>query len=130
VKHLIVMGILSFAAGDAFAQGSDINSRWGPSGSHFTLSSSTQSFLYEATISGMANPYEVKLQVFHNGVLKLTDVKPVHIPFHPFLYSCPVGMGAWGLQSGDTVTFVLTVTDMATGAVLGTHCLIGDVAGT
>jgi len=131
VKHLIVVGVLSIAAaGDACAQITEIQSRWGGSGSHFQLSSGTQTFLYQATVTGCTAPFQVQLEVFHNGVLKHTDVKFVPIPQTSYVYTCPVGMSGWGLNQGDTVTFALKVIDSASGAVLATHLLYGDVTGT
>jgi len=131
VKQALVVAVLFGAvATEALAQGADINTRWGPSGSHFSLSAGTQTFGYEATITGATAPFEVKLEVYHNGVLKFTDVKVVPIPVTPFAYSCSVGMDTWGLRSGDVVTFILTVIDTASGATLATHHLYGDVVGT
>jgi hypothetical protein len=131
VKHAFV-GVVALIAlsNEAMAQGVEVHTRWGGSGSHVTLSPQTQVFGYEATVSGATVPYEVKLQVLHNGVLKFTNSRVVPNPIPPFFYSYPVGMGTWGLAAGDSVTFVLTVTDIATGAVLATHNLIGEVAGT
>jgi len=131
VKHLIVVGVLFVGlAGDAVAQVSEVHTRWGPSGSHCTLSPDTQAFAYEATITGVTVPYEVRLEVYHNSALKFSHSTLVPIPVSPYVYSSYVGMGTWGLRSGDTVTFVLRVIDTATGATLATHTLIGDVAGT
>jgi len=130
VKHLIVVGVLFFAASDAVAQGTGIHTRWGPSGSHCILSPGAQQFPYEATILGCTTPYQVQLEVYHNSTLKFSDSCFVPIPQGPFVYSSPVEMGTWGLRTGDTVTFVLRVIDTATGATLATHTLIGDVAGT
>jgi hypothetical protein len=131
VKQFLAVGVLlGLAATDALAQGSEIYTRYGPSGSHFTLSSSAQSFSYEATVTGTTAPCEVQLEVYHNATLKFTDSKVVPIPGNSYIYSCSVGMSTWGLKSGDTVTFVLKVVDTATGATLATHYLFGDAAGT
>ena len=131
MKQALVVAVLFGAvANESMAQGADINTRWGPSGSHFTLSPGTQTFGYQATIIGVHTPFEVQLEVYHNGVLKFTDSRLVPIPETPYFYACPVGMGTWGLSSGDVVTFVLKVIDTATGGTLATHTLYGDVAGT
>lgn len=131
MKHALVVAVLFGAvANESLAQGSEINTRWGPSGSHLTLSPGTQTFGYQATITGVQTPFEVQLEVYHNGVLKFTDSTLVPIPVTPYAYSCSVGMGTWGLCSGDLVTFVLKVKDTASGATLATHTLYGDVAGT
>lgn len=130
MKHLTVVGVLLFASSDAVAQGSEINTRWGPSGSHFTMSSGTQNFLYQATVTGSTAPFQVQLEVYHNQTLKFTDTSVVPIPTNPYVYACNVPMVQWGLTSGDTVTFVLKVIDTASGTTLATHYLHGDVAGT
>jgi hypothetical protein len=131
VKHALVVAVLFGAvASESRAQGADINTRWGPSGSHLALSPGTQTFGYQATITGVSVPFEVHLEVYHNGVLKFTNSNLVPIPVSPYFYSCSVGMGTWGLCSGDVVTFVLKVKDTASGATLATHTLYGDVAGT
>lgn len=127
-QALVVAGLFVAVSGSALAQGSEIVSRWGPSGSHCTLSPGQQTFSYDATISGATAPYEVKLEVFHNGVSKFTN-SVLGAPFVPFDYLCPVPMGTWNICSGDTVTFVLKVIDTASGATLATHHLYGDVAG-
>ena len=130
MKHLTVVGVLLFAAaGDACAQITEIQSRWGGSGSHFPLSSGTQTFLYQATI-GCSVPFQVQLEVYHNGVLKHTNLQIVPVPQTSYAYSCQVAMASWGLSQGDTVTFSLKVLDAASGAVLATHLLYGDVTGT
>lgn len=131
MKHLIVVGVLSFAAaGDACAQITEIQSRWGGSGSHFTMSPGTQSFLYQATVTGCTAPFTVEFEVYHNETLKYTDTRIVPIPTNPYVYTTSVHMHQWGLTSGDTVTFVLKVIDTASGTTLATHYLYGDVAGT
>ena len=131
MKHALVVAVLFGAvASESLAQGSEITTRWGPSGSHCTLSPGTQQFGYQAAITGVNTPFEVQLEVYHNGVLKFTNSTLVPIPETPYLYICPVGMGTWGLCSGDLVTFVLKVKDTASGATLATHTLYGDVAGT
>ena len=131
MKHLIVVGVLFVGwAGDAVAQVSEVHTRWGPSGSHCTLSPETQAFAYEATVTGCTTPYQVQLEVYHNTELKFSNSSLVPDPRTPYVYSNPVEMCTWGLRSGDTVTFVLKVIDTATGATLATHTLIGDVAGT
>lgn len=130
MKHLTVVGVLLFASSDAVAQGAEINTRWGPSGSHFTMSSGTQYFLYQATVTDCTAPFTVQLEVYHNQTLKHTDTRIVPIPTTPYVYATNVPMIQWGLASGDTVTFVLKVIDTATGTTLATHTLYGDVAGT
>jgi hypothetical protein len=130
VKHLIVAGVLFAAAGDAVAQVSEVHTRWGASGSHVNLPLGTQTFGYEATVTGTTAPFTVKFEVYHNATLKFTDTKLVPAATSPYLYSCSVGMGTWSLCAGDTVTFVLRVIDTASGATLATHYLFGDVAGT
>lgn len=131
MKHLLAVGVLfSLATNEALAQGSEIYTRYGPSGSHFTLSSGAQSFIYEATVTGATAPFQVNLEVYHNSTLKFSDSKLMPTPVSSYTYSCSVGMGTWGLKSGDTVTFVLKVIDTATGATLATHYLFGDVTGT
>ena len=130
MKHLTVVGVLLFASSDAVAQGAEVNTRWGPSGSHFTMSSGTQNFLYQATVTGCTAPFTVQLEVYHNQTLKFTDSRIVPVPTSPYVYVTNVPMQQWGLTSGDTVTFVLKVIDTASGTTLATHTLIGDVAGT
>ena len=130
MKHLIVAGVLFAAAGDAVAQVTEIHTRWGASGSHVNLPVGTQTFGYEATVTGTTTAFKVKLEVYHNATLKFTDTKLVPTPISSYLYSCSVGLGTWGLCAGDTVTFVLRVIDTASGATLATHYLFGDVAGT
>lgn len=130
MKHaLSVAAVLAFAGSDALAQGADIHTRWGGSGSHFTLPCSTPVFEYEAMISGIAAPYEVKLEVFHNGILKFLDQKSVQGPTTGFLFASPIAMHAWNLREGDSLIFVLSVTDPETGAALGSHVLFGEVGG-
>ncbi|HZN62140.1 MAG TPA: hypothetical protein VFC90_07015 [Planctomycetota bacterium] len=130
MKQVLVVAVLfCAAANDALAQGLEVHTRFGASGSHVTLSPDAPTFGYEATVIGATAPYEVKLEVFHNGALSFSDSKQVPIPVEPYTYSCPVPTGALRLCTGDIVTFVFTVIDKATGATLATHTLIGVVAG-
>lgn len=131
MKHLMIVGVLSAVmAGDALAQGSEIYTRWGPSGSHVQLAEGAQIFHYDATISSTCAHYTIKLEVYHNSVQKFTSASPGGVPGVPLVYGCPVDMTTWGLVAGDLVTFVLKVIDTASGATLATHVLYGDVLGT
>ncbi len=126
----MVVGVLfCAAASDVSAQISDIHTRWGPSGTHMSLPAGTQTFNYEATITNSTTPYQIKLEVYHNGVLKFTDIDVVAVA-GAYSYSQSVAMTNWGLSGGDLVTFVCKVIDPATGATLATHFLYGDVVGT
>ena len=131
MKHLLAVGVVLCAlANEAAAQGSEVHMRYGPSGSHVTLSPGTPFFHYEATVTGSTAPYTVQLEVYHNSALKSSSLTLVPVPTMPYQYVSPVDMQDWGLSTGDTVTFVLRVIDTATGVTLATHCLHGDVAGT
>lgn len=126
----MVVGVLfGAAANESFAQGIDVHSRWGPSGTHISLAEGPQTFSYEAIITASTTPYQIRLEVYHNGVLKFTDTEVVVVP-GSYSYSQAVAMNDWELSGGDLVTFVLKVIDPASGATLATHYLYGDVVGT
>ena len=131
MKHLLAVGVVfCAAASDSWAQGTEIYTRWGPSGSTVNVPAGTAVFDYEANITGVAVPYRVQLEVYHNSVLEFEHSAIVPVPGTSYLYACPIDMSSWGLRTGDTVTFVLKVIDMATGATLSTHTLNGAVCGT
>lgn len=112
----------------AVAQGSEIHSCYGPSGSHFALSADTQTFNYQATISGATVAYAATLEVYHNGVLKTTSAQVVLLPPPSYEFIAPVDMSSWGLRSGDAVTFRLKVVRLGLfGGLLASHSLTGDV---
>jgi len=128
VKHVLLVGsmIVGFANAAA-AQGADIHTRCGPSGSHFSLAADTQTFNYEATVSGSTEAYVVVLEVYHNGALRSTTTQVVLFPPQSYLFSASVDMSSWGLRAGDNVTFRLNVLGLTFGNLLATHSLIGDV---
>ena len=128
MKHSLVVAVLLFAAAsDTWAQGVETHNRFGPSGTHISLPSDIHVFNYEATVLGASTPFQVKLEVYLNGVLQFTDLEFVGLPTPQYAYSCPVFVMGWGLKAGDTVTFVCTVIDTATGTTLDTDYLFGDV---
>ena len=126
---LVVAVLLGVAARDSLAQGVDVHNRLGESGSHFTLPLGTEIFAYETLIAGATAPFQVTLEVYHNGVLSFADKRDAPGSTIPFAFVSIVPLGSLRLSAGDTVTFVLRVTDSATGETLATHCLFGDVAG-
>jgi hypothetical protein len=128
VKHaLLVVGLVVAFANLAAAQGADIHTRCGESGSHFTLAADTQTFNYEASISGCSVAFVATLEVFHNGILKSLSVKTVLIPPPCYQFTAPVDMSSWGLAPGDQVTFRLTVVRLGSTNVIASHTLTGDV---
>jgi len=129
VKQALLVGALVLGMADvSFAQGMDIHNRFGPSGTHFLLPSDTQSFQYEASISGSTVAYQVVLEVFLNGVLKAVNLETVLLPPPVYQYSCPIDMSSWGLRPGDTVVFRAKVVGLTLGKILASDVLIGDVA--
>lgn len=127
-QSLIVGGLWVLLSNVAVAQGTDIHSKLGPSGSHFPLSAGTQSFTYEATISGNQVAYIVFLDVYHNGVLKETKTQIMLFPPLSYEYSASLSMVKWGLKVGDVVAFKCRIVAVGTGIVLASHVLIGDVS--
>lgn len=127
MKHALLVGSLVVAlANTAAAQGSEVYTRLGGNGSHFNLSLDTQTFHYEATISGSTLAYVATLEVFHNGVLKATSVQ-AGAPLISMNFAAQVDMSAWGLASGDQVTFRLKVVAVGLGHLLASHTVTGDV---
>lgn len=127
-QALLVGAILLGASNLASAQIIEIHNRFGPSGSHCLLPSDTQSFHYEASITGSTVAYQVVLEVFHNGVLKAVNLETVLFPPPVYQYSCPIDMSSWGLKPGDTVVFRAKAVGLTLGKILGSDVLIGDVA--
>jgi hypothetical protein len=128
-QALVVAVLLGVAAGDSLAQGVDVHNRLGESGSHFTLPLGIQDFMYESTIIAPGVPFQVTLEVYHNGALTFVESKAGPDSTLPFFYSTAIPMGGWRLSAGDTVTFVLRVISSATGDTLASHTLVGDVTG-
>jgi hypothetical protein len=126
-QALLVAALVVGASNLASAQIIEIHNRFGPSGTHFQLPSDTRSFCYEASITGSTTAYQVVLEVFHNGVLKATNLETVLLPPPVYEYSCPIDMSSWGLRPGDTVTFRVKVVGLTLGKILGSDVLFGDV---
>lgn len=124
---LLIGSIVLALANVANAQGSEIYTRCGESGSHFALAADTQTFNYEASISGCSVAFVATLEVFHNGILKTVAVKTVLFPPPCYQFNAPVDMSSWGLLPGDQVTFRLTVVRLGSTHVLASHTLTGDV---
>ena len=128
VKNALVVGAVLFASANvASAQGMEIHSRWGDSGTQIALPADTQCFNYEATITGGVAAYMIVLDVYHNGVLKEVHTQVVLWPRLQYKYSVPVELGCWGLATGDTVTFKCRVVGLNLGNLLATHTLTGNV---
>ena len=127
-QALLVGGLMMALANVAVAQGSEIHSCYGPSGSHFALEADTQTFNYQATISGATVAYVATLEVYHNGILKSTTAQVVVLPPPSYEFNAPVNMSSWGICPGDAVTFRLKVVRLGLfGGLLATHSLTGDV---
>lgn len=128
MKRIIAVGVLmGVASSTAFAQGTDIHSLIGPSGTHFNLPSNTQSFNYQVTITGATSGILVKLWVYHNGKQKVYQPQIFSNPSNPQPFSHLMSMNGWGLAVGDTVTFLCKVFDITTMSELASHTLYGDV---
>jgi hypothetical protein len=130
VKHALLGGVFVVAlANVAAAQGTNIHSCYGGSGSEFSLAADTQTFNYTATISGTTVAYVATLDVFHNGVRKGTYTQVVALPpVEGYRFSAAVDLSQFGLNSGDNVTFRLSVTGLTFGKLMGVHTLLGLVA--
>jgi hypothetical protein len=128
VKQALLVGAMMVGcAGIASAQGTDIHTRCGESGSHFNLSADTQVFTYEATISPCTLAYVATLEVYHNGVLKAVKSQIVLLP-QAYTFTTPIDMSSWGLKPGEQVTFRLKVVSLGLlGNLLASHTTIGDV---
>lgn len=126
-QGLLVVGLVLAISNVASAQGMEIHNRLGPSGTHFQLPAQTQQYVYEATICGGLEPYNINLDVYHNGVLKASYTKLVGVPSTNYEYSETVSMSTWGLLSTDCVTFTCSVTRVSNGTVLATDHLYGDL---
>jgi hypothetical protein len=127
LKHALLVGSLVVAlANTAAAQGSEVYTRLGENGSHFNLAADTQTFLYEATVSASTLAYVATLEVFHNGVLKATSAQ-AGAPLIKLNFAAQVDMSAWGLASGDQVTFRLNVVAVGLGQLLASHTVTGNV---
>lgn len=128
MKQALLVGSMLFGfANLAWAQGADIHTRCGESGSNFNLAVSTPVFSYEATISGCTVAFMATLEVYHNGVLKEVNAQTVLLPQAEYAFAAPVDMSSWGLKPGDTVTFRLKVVRLGLGGLLASHSLTGDV---
>ena len=129
VKNVLLAGsMLVGLANAASAQITEIHSCYGPSGSHFVLGPETQTFNYQATISGATVAYVATLDVYLNGNLQTTSSQVVVAPPPSYLFSAPVNMASWGLRPGDAVTFRLRVVRLGSyGGLLAAHSLTGDV---
>jgi hypothetical protein len=104
MRVIVGIGILVAAASPAAAQAIDIMNRVGPSGTHFDLELPASSYLYEAdTYCNYA--YRHTFKVYHNGVLKLTDINDIIPQGSPTYYSNNVSFSGWNLQVGDVVRF-------------------------
>ena len=115
-------------AGVASAQGTDIHTRCGENGSHFSLSAGTQLFTYEAVIAPCTLAYAATLEVYHNGILKAVKTQLVLLPFNGYTFTSPIDMSSWGLRPGDQVSFRLKAVSLGIfGSLLSSHTLIGDV---
>jgi len=119
----MIIGFANLAA----AQGADIHTHCGSNGSHFSLAADTQTFNYEATISGSTVAYVVVLDVYHNGALRSSTTEVVLFPPPSYQFSASVNTSSWGLRAGDNVTFRLRVLGLTFGNLLASHTLIGDV---
>ena len=128
VKRIIAVGVLmGLASSPAWAQGTDIHSLIGPTGTHFNLPVNSQSFNYQVTITGATSGIRVKLWVYRNGVEKVYYPQLFPSPSNPQPFSYLVSMVGWGLTVGDTITFVCKVYDLNSGVQLASHTLYGDV---
>lgn len=128
MKNTLLVGVMLAAfAQVAAAQGADIHTRCGENGGHISIAADTQVFNYEATVSGTTVAFIGVLEVFHNGVLKSSNLQVVLLPPPSYVFDAPVNMSNWGLQAGDQVTFRFKVLKLGSGALLGCHTLIGDV---
>jgi len=126
VKQTILGGVLCVVLSNvAYAQGTNIHSRLGECGSHTVITADTQSYCYEATISGTTLAYVATLDVFHNGVRKASFLQTVLIPPPVHAFNAPIAMESWGLKPGDTITFSLKV--VSGGKILAHHVTYGDV---
>ena len=127
MKQALLVGTLVFGLSNlAVAQGSEVHSRLGQNGSTIQISEDTQVFSYEATVSGSTLASVATLEVYHNGVLKCVRTQ-VGDPMLPLNFSAQVDMASWGLRAGDTVTFRLKVSAIATGQILALYGLTGEV---
>ena len=128
MKQALLVGALIIGLSNvAAAQGVEVHTCYGPSGTHIPVPADTQTFNYEATVSGGFAAYTVFLDVFHNGVLKSTTLQVVLFPPPNYLFNVAVNMSSWGLTAGDHVTFRCRVVGLAFGKLLASHTLIGDV---
>lgn len=128
MKQSLLVAALVFGLADvSFAQGMDIHNRYGESGTHCQVSCDTQSFLYEATVTGGTVAYQIVLEVYHNGILKALNLETVLLPPPVYHYSCPVDMASWGLRPGDTVTFKAKVVGLVLGKIYATDVLFADI---
>jgi hypothetical protein len=130
VKHLLLVGSMVVGLSNAVhAQGIDVHTCYGPSGTEVELTSGTETFQYTATISGTTVAYVATLDVFHNGVRKGTYTQVVALPpVEGYRFSAAVDLSQFGLKSGDNVTFRLAVTGLTFGKLMGVHTLLGLVA--
>ena len=128
MKHLLLVGGMVVALSNiAAAQGTNIHTRCGESGSSFSLAAGTQVFNYEATISGASVAYVATLEVYLNGVVKSVTSQVVLFPSTSYLFAAPVDMSSWGLKAGDQVTFRLKVVKLGLPQILAVHSMTGDV---
>jgi hypothetical protein len=126
VKQALLVGSLVIGLSNlAAAQGSEVYTRWGGSGSTFCLGSETQVFAYEATVSGCTLVSMDILEVYHNGVLK--SVQTQLGALGTTTVKAQIDMSTWGLRAGDHVTFRLKVAAIGTGQILALHHLTGEV---
>ena len=118
MKQALLVGSLVVGLSNlAFAQGSEVYTRWGTSGSTISLAADTQVFQYDATVSESTLASVATLEVYHNGVLKCVRTQ-LGDPMLPLNFSAQVDMASWGLRAGDTVTFRLKVSAIGTGQIL------------
>ncbi|HZL72623.1 MAG TPA: hypothetical protein VFC86_09190 [Planctomycetota bacterium] len=128
MKHaILVVGLVVGLANAASAQITEVHTRCGENGSHFSLAAGTSVFNYEATICGATVGYVATLEVFHNGILKHVSAQVVLFPPPGYLFASAVNMGSWGLTPGDQVTFRLKVVRLGSTQILAGHLMTGDV---
>ena len=128
MKHsILVVGLVVGLANAASAQITEVHTRCGENGSHFSLPAGTPVFNYEATISGASVAYVATLEVYLNGVVKSVTSQVVLFPSTSYLFAAPVDMSSWGLKAGDQVTFRLKVVKLGLPQILAVHSMTGDV---
>ena len=130
MKQLLLVSSMVVGLSTAVhAQGIDVHTCYGPSGTEVGLTAGTETFHYNATISGTTLAYVATLDVFHNGVRKGSYTQVVALPpVEGYRFSAAVDLSQFGLKAGDNVTFRLNVVGLTFGKLMGVHTLFGIVA--